>query len=59
MKSITEKATAAAVLEDKTALFQLVTEPMIHKAPLLRDYLKAECKIGSSDYSLTLMVTLV
>ena len=39
-----------AVLEDKTALFQLVTEPMIHKAPLLRDYLKAECKIGSSDY---------
>ena len=39
-----------AVLEDQTALFTLLTEPMVTTAPLLRDTLRARCAIGNTGY---------
>ena len=39
-----------AVLEDQSALFTLLTEPMVNSAPLLRDHLRARCAIGTTGY---------
>ena len=39
-----------AVLEDQSALFTLLTEPMVSTAPLLRDTLRAKCAIGNTGY---------
>ena len=39
-----------AVLEDQSALFTLLTEPMVTSAPLLRDHLRAKCTVGTTGY---------
>ena len=39
-----------AVLEDQSALFTLLTEPMVSSAPLLRDHLRAKCTVGTTGY---------
>ena len=39
-----------AVLEDQSALFTLLTEPMVSTAPLLRDTLRTRCAIGTTGY---------
>ena len=39
-----------AVLEDKDALFSLITGTMQSTAPLLRDTLRAKCRISGTDH---------
>ena len=39
-----------AVLEDKSDLFVLLTEPMRESTPMLRDALREQCKMGASEY---------
>jgi hypothetical protein len=46
-----DEATRIAILEDKSDLFTLITEPMVTTAPLLRDGLRASCRLGNTDYT--------